>query len=187
MALLRSQMIAMIMMTDNDQHGSLMGDLATLVAATEGSASFKVEGMAEEEENEAVLTILQVALHAADVSNPAKPWRLYEAWTDMVIHEFFEQGDKERALGMDVSFAYDRLAPVPLPKLQQGFIKAIVLPLFQAFGQLPRVSLDHCLAHLQDNLDRWHRRQLENESCGGSGASPMSSPSASPPPSPSKR
>ena len=30
-------------------------------------------------------------MHAADVSNPAKPWAYYMQWTDRVLEEFFHQ------------------------------------------------------------------------------------------------
>ena len=35
--------------------------------------------------------VLKVALHAADISNPAKPWDYYMKWTDRVLVEFFQQ------------------------------------------------------------------------------------------------
>jgi hypothetical protein len=34
---------------------------------------------------------MEVLIHAADISNPAKPFRVYEMWTDRVLAEFFAQ------------------------------------------------------------------------------------------------
>jgi hypothetical protein len=35
--------------------------------------------------------LLEVMLHAADISNPIKPWAVYEKWADLVMEEFFLQ------------------------------------------------------------------------------------------------
>ena len=47
-------------------------------------------------------------IHCADLSNPTKPLELYRQWTDRIIQEFFEQGDLERDLGLDISPMCDR-------------------------------------------------------------------------------
>jgi hypothetical protein len=36
--------------------------------------------------------ILQVILHAADISNPVKPLKTYNKWANRVLEEFFTQG-----------------------------------------------------------------------------------------------
>ena len=47
-------------------------------------------------------------IHCADLSNPTKPLNLYRQWTDRIMQEFFEQGDIERELGLDISPMCDR-------------------------------------------------------------------------------
>jgi len=47
-------------------------------------------------------------IHCADLSNPMKPLNLYRQWTDRIMQEFFEQGDIERELGLDISPMCDR-------------------------------------------------------------------------------
>lgn len=64
------------------------------------------------------LLLLQLALHSADVSNPVKPWDLHMRWYPRLLEEFYCQGDKERDLGVPITFAFDRLNPVPQPKFQ---------------------------------------------------------------------
>ena len=80
--------------------------------------------------DEDLLLVLKECIHAADISNPAKPWRVCKFWTDSVLEEFYAQGDKERRLGIPISHGMDRLNPIPLPKFQMGFIQALVLPLY---------------------------------------------------------
>ena len=46
-----------------------------------------------------VRLLLAMCLHAADVSNPTKHWRLATEWTVRVMEEFFRQGEKEAELG----------------------------------------------------------------------------------------
>jgi len=98
--------------------------------------------------------VLQMALHAADVSNPTKSLRTYLAWTDRIQHEFYQQGDKERELLLPVSVGYDREQPIPLEKMQAGFIIGIVRPLFLSLSHLPSARLDANLAHWQDEINR---------------------------------
>jgi hypothetical protein len=64
------------------------------------------------------LLLMQVALHAADVSNPVKPWQLHMRWYPRLMDEFYYQGDLEREAGLPITFAFDRHNPVPLPKFQ---------------------------------------------------------------------
>ena len=47
-------------------------------------------------------------VHCADLSNPTKPLELYRRWVDLIMEEFFRQGDKERANGIDISPMCDR-------------------------------------------------------------------------------
>ena len=52
--------------------------------------------------------LLSQMLHCADLSNPTKPAHIYREWVTRVMEEFFRQGDRERALGYDVSPMCDR-------------------------------------------------------------------------------
>lgn len=47
-------------------------------------------------------------VHCADLSNPTKPLELYRHWVSSIMEEFFQQGDREREQGMDISPMCDR-------------------------------------------------------------------------------
>lgn len=47
-------------------------------------------------------------MHCADLSNPAKPLPLYRQWTERIMAEFFQQGDRERESGLDISPMCDK-------------------------------------------------------------------------------
>ncbi|ORX77499.1 HD-domain/PDEase-like protein [Anaeromyces robustus] len=53
-------------------------------------------------------TILNGLLHAADISNAARPWYVCEAWSNRVVEEFWRQGDEEKRLNLTVSPNMDR-------------------------------------------------------------------------------
>jgi hypothetical protein len=100
-----------------------------------------------------------VALHAADVSNPAKPWPCYDAWTVRVLDEFFAQGDAERAAGLPVSAGFDRTqvaTAADKARGQLGFINYVVAPLYAALARVAPLDLARsatkCLA---ENTDTW--------------------------------
>lgn len=74
--------------------------------------------------------VMEIALHAADVSVPCRPnFDLVRKWTYLLFEEFFEQGDTEKREALSVSFLCDRKT-TNVAKSQNGFISFIVLPLF---------------------------------------------------------
>lgn len=80
-------------------------------------------------------TITKTLLHAADISNPAKPWDVAKAWSDRVIQEFFAQGEKEKEEGLPVSPNMDAATTQPA-RVSLNFIDFIVAPLFVALTTL---------------------------------------------------
>merc|ERR1711971_549523 len=52
--------------------------------------------------------LLNTVLHSADISNPCREWEVSQMWGMAVIEECFNQGDKEKGLGIPVRFLNDR-------------------------------------------------------------------------------
>ena len=52
--------------------------------------------------------VMCMVLHSADVSHPTKCWALHREWTARCMEEFFNQGDREKEMGLDVSPLCDR-------------------------------------------------------------------------------
>jgi len=73
--------------------------------------------------------LLNLLLHAADISNAAKPFDICEKWAKRVMDEFFDQVDKEREKGMTVSAMFDRDSTNPY-QMQCNFIEFVVGPLY---------------------------------------------------------
>jgi len=68
-------------------------------------------------------------LHCADISNPAKPYHIHCKWTEMLLEEFFRQGDDEIKIGLPASPMMDRNTTL-IPESQIGFMNVIVQPAF---------------------------------------------------------
>ena len=47
-------------------------------------------------------------VHCADLAGPTKPLELYRRWCGRIMEEFFQQGDKERENGLEISPMCDR-------------------------------------------------------------------------------
>lgn len=53
-----------------------------------------------------------------------------DRWLELILIEFYAQGDAEKISHIPVTPMMDRNSNVPVPKFQIGFINAIVKPLF---------------------------------------------------------
>ncbi|CEP15577.1 hypothetical protein [Parasitella parasitica] len=101
------------------------------------------------------LMMCNILLHAADVSNPCRPWPVFYQQSRLVCVEFFRQGEKELSLGLPVSPNMDQKIANP-SKINVGFIDFIVNPYFEALSELfPKcVELVHaCTRNRQKWLD----------------------------------
>ena len=106
---------------------------------------------------------MQLMVKCADISNVVKPAAMARRWALRVTDECFNQGDAERAMGMEVSATCNHLA-ISRVALQTGFIDHVAEPLFTLLAAAflpvqnepvgsasPRESLDTPLAQLRDN------------------------------------
>lgn len=97
-------------------------------------------------------------VHCADLSNPTKPLELYRQWCDRIMEEFFQQGDRERDSGLDISPMCDRYNAT-VEKSQVGFIDYIVHPLWETWADLVHPDAQDILDALEDNRD-WYSSQI---------------------------
>ena len=104
------------------------------------------------------LLCMKEMVHLCDIGNPAKPIGPSREWAERIMTEFFQQGDSERAMGLPCSPMMDRRRS-NLEQGQIGFIKFVVLPIFEIFSNLIPES-QKCTDIVKENLEYWKN---ENE------------------------
>jgi hypothetical protein len=163
--LIRKRIIGMILATDMTHHTKLYtslklkieklaidkGDIGQLVK-TVHTASAKFDAKQE---------LLNYALHAADLSHNVKSFEVTRKWTNLVMNEFWEQGDLERKEGLPISFNCDRTT-ANVPKGQMGFLNGIIIPTFQLLAFIfPKVEF--FVDNAKNNLEKWNEIDKNGE------------------------
>ncbi|KAI5713232.1 hypothetical protein M8J75_014733 [Diaphorina citri] len=151
---LRKMVIDMVLSTDMSKHMSLLADLKTMVETKKvaGSGVLLLDNYTDR------IQVLENLVHCADLSNPTKPLPLYRKWVDLLMEEFFQQGDKERELNLDISPMCDRLSAT-IEKSQVGFIDYIVHPLWETWADLVHPDAQEILDMLEENRD-WYQSMI---------------------------
>ncbi|KAL1773141.1 cAMP-specific 3 3' [Sigmodon hispidus] len=148
---LRRMVIDMVLATDMSKHMSLLADLKTMVE-TKKVTSLGVLLLDNYSDR---IQVLQSLVHCADLSNPTKPLPLYRQWTDRIMAEFFQQGDRERESGLDISPMCDKHT-ASVEKSQVGFIDYIAHPLWETWAELVHPDAQELLDTLEDNR-KWYQ------------------------------
>ena len=79
--------------------------------------------------------LLDLVIYSSDISNLTKPYEIYDIWAHKVMTEFYQQGDKEKVLGLPVSFLCVRETST-VAQGQFGFIDGVVLLFFIYFIEM---------------------------------------------------
>ncbi|XP_014637224.1 PREDICTED: cAMP-specific 3',5'-cyclic phosphodiesterase 4C [Ceratotherium simum simum] len=151
---LRRMVIDMVLATDMSKHMSLLADLKTMVE-TKKVTSLGVLLLDNYSDR---IQVLQNLVHCADLSNPTKPLPLYRRWTERVMAEFFQQGDRERQSGLDISPMCDKHT-ASVEKSQVGFIDYIAHPLWETWADLVHPDAQDLLDTLEDNRE-WYQSKV---------------------------
>jgi cAMP-specific phosphodiesterase 4 len=94
----RKLMIEIILSTDMANHFTKLAKVKSIAEERGGVIS----------KWESPTPCMELMVHAADISNPSKPMDIALQWSDRVLDEFFQQGDRERTLGREISPLCDR-------------------------------------------------------------------------------
>ena len=143
----RKDIVDMILATDMGKHFELLGLF---------KAKYLSNDFHEFCNQETRLDLFRLIIKAADIGHAAKSIELHQKWCELVIQEFYEQGDLEKQLKLPVSMYCDR-ETTEISKSQSGFIKNIVLPLFSTINMvlLSQQIEVSCIHQLQSNQQYW--------------------------------
>eukprot|EP00281_Chroomonas_sp_CCMP1168_P027396 CAMPEP_0206254042 /NCGR_PEP_ID=MMETSP0047_2-20121206/23484_1 /ASSEMBLY_ACC=CAM_ASM_000192 /TAXON_ID=195065 /ORGANISM="Chroomonas mesostigmatica_cf, Strain CCMP1168" /LENGTH=599 /DNA_ID=CAMNT_0053680311 /DNA_START=95 /DNA_END=1891 /DNA_ORIENTATION=- len=153
LALHRSMLIEMLLLTDMSKHFSTVDDFRGVL---------ETNGRDPEAWSNDTLKLIGYVLHACDISAQSKQEKCALKWCHMCHEEFFNQGDKEKELSLPVSPCCDRES-TDINLSQVGFIRIIVLPTFQMLGQLLPVVNEHCVPCAEANLEYYQKLVQEQE------------------------
>ena len=135
----RDMIVTMILGTDMGVHFKNVDRLKATIEA----GSFDLSNKEDK------TFVLEIVLHAADISNPCRPEPVYRLWTDKVMEEFYNQGDAEKAASLPVSKFFDRDTP-NVPRCQVGFITFVLMPLYTALSDI--LDIGPLMTNLKHNL-----------------------------------
>jgi hypothetical protein len=146
-----------ILWTDFSRHTDLMNQVGEIIPklelpkTPEEKRGISAESILNQEER---ILLGSFILHCADVSNPGKEWPVAEKWANLVMNEFYAQGDLEKSLGMEPSMNCDRLK-VKIPECQIGFAKYVVHDLYTQLEKIAPKAGESVLNNLAINQAKW--------------------------------
>ena len=94
---IRKEMISCVLSTDMAIHSKHIEFMKNILEKKKNNKNKK-------NINNDNIKYLELIVHSADISNPTKPFNIYLKWAKLVVEEFSQQGDKEKALGLTCTF-----------------------------------------------------------------------------------
>eukprot|EP00929_Paragymnodinium_shiwhaense_P086037 TRINITY_DN46508_c0_g1_i1.p1 TRINITY_DN46508_c0_g1~~TRINITY_DN46508_c0_g1_i1.p1 ORF type:complete len:555 (+),score=132.51 TRINITY_DN46508_c0_g1_i1:142-1806(+) len=152
LVIFRREVIDMVLGTDMVQHFAKLGEIS------EHTKRLGQDPANWQSDDSSMYVLRGMLLHAADISNQAKPMWAAQQWTTRVLLEFFEQGDAETSMGLPVSPLCDRHTTA-IPESQIGFIQFIIQPTFEVLAKLIPCVRDTCVSQASSNLASWQQRK----------------------------
>lgn len=150
---IRQGIIMLILATDMARHSEIL-------------EAFKVKKEKFDFSNEDHLNSLKMILiKCCDISNEVRPMEVSEPWVDCLLEEYFMQSDREKSEGLPVAPFMDR-DKVTKPTAQIGFIKFVLIPMFECLVDLfPQVeeSMVEPLRKARDHYEQMKRQQEEEK------------------------
>ncbi|KAI7907344.1 uncharacterized protein BX663DRAFT_495604 [Cokeromyces recurvatus] len=100
-----------------------------------------------------------ILLHAADISNMARPYAVSQQWSNQIVKEFYSQGDEEKKRKMKISPGMDRES-CSQRSISLKFQETI-LPYFKSLvSLLPKSQL--LVTCLEENRTYWESNTIES-------------------------
>uniref|UniRef100_A0A8D3DGU6 High affinity cGMP-specific 3',5'-cyclic phosphodiesterase 9A n=1 Tax=Scophthalmus maximus TaxID=52904 RepID=A0A8D3DGU6_SCOMX len=147
---IRQAIITLILATDMARHGEILD-------------SFKQKVDNFDFTNEEHVTCLKMVLiKCCDISNEVRPTEVAEPWVDCLLEEYFMQSDREKSEGLPVAPFMDR-DKVTKPTAQIGFIKFVLIPMFETVMKLfPQIE-EIMVQPLRDSRDHYEElKQIDD-------------------------
>lgn len=102
--------------------------------------------------------VMECCLHACDVGQQTRSFKVVKEWTYLLFEEFFAQGDTEKELNLPISMLCNR-DTTKVAASQPGFISFVALPMLKAVSAfLPELRTE-AIPNLKQNKETWAKYQ----------------------------
>ncbi|XP_013391999.1 high affinity cGMP-specific 3',5'-cyclic phosphodiesterase 9A isoform X2 [Lingula anatina] len=147
---IRANITMLILGTDMARHGEVMD-------------KFKRTLTDFDYNNKEHLDLLKMVLvKCCDISNEVRPAEVSEPWVDCLLEEYFNQSDREKLEGLPVAPFMDR-EKVTKPTAQIGFIKFVLIPMFETVAKLFPIVDTIMVEKLRMARDHYEEMKLMDE------------------------
>lgn len=152
---IRKRMISEILSTDMFYHKQIMSNIQEKLSQLKnGNFEFinkdDIDSVKKEQQ-----VFLDYFIHSADLAHNTKLFNISLKWVQLLSEEFWLQGDKEKSMGLSVSFLCDR-KDVNVPLSQVNFIKGFILPTFEILVTF-FPSLSYTTENANNNINEWQK------------------------------
>jgi len=143
---IRGDMIILILATDMARHAEILDNFKQTLDNFDYNSEDHLN------------TLKMILIKACDISNECRPLLVSEGWVECLMEEYFQQSDKEKKDNLPVAPFMDR-DRVTKPIAQVGFIKYVLLPLFEALCKLYPEIEDIAVGHLRQALAHYEKKK----------------------------
>ncbi|BDD54574.1 hypothetical protein MAP00_000180 [Monascus purpureus] len=155
---LRKLLISSILATDMGIHHNYMERLAALQEKFHHDGG-SLDGWKQQDIDSYKALVCGLLIKCADISNVARPWDVAEEWTKILQEEFANQGEMEKAVGLETALFGGPPEIGNVYKLatgQIGFMSIFALPLFEGVSDLlPQMSFT--VDQIRTNQQTWQK------------------------------
>jgi len=157
---IRRSVIDAILATDMAHHFEFVDRFTARVSAKEQESQKLAPALASDVDEAASANdrrmLMQAFIHMADLGHCCRPWQVHKHAVVRLEEEFFQQGDRERELGVDIMPLMNRhsdSAAVAQDFFLEKMVKPLLLPVCHFLS--PEVS-DLMREDLEGNKERWN-------------------------------
>ena len=151
---IRKRMISEILSTDMFYHKKVMSLIQTKIPQIKND---KFEFISDDKESKKAeqQSILDFFIHSADLAHNTKLFDISLKWVELLSEEFWLQGDKEKSMGLTVSFLCDR-KDTNVPSSQVNFIRGFIIPTFEILINI-FPTLSYTVENANRNMNEWQK------------------------------
>ena len=150
---IRKRMISEILATDMFYHKKVMSMIQSQLPQIKNDKfEFTDDKDTMKKEQQSLLDFF---IHSADLAHNTKLFNISLKWVELLSEEFWLQGDKEKSMGLTVSFLCDR-KDTNVPSSQVNFIRGFIIPTFDVLIKI-FPTLSYTVENANNNINEWQK------------------------------